>query len=197
LRFLALGALALGFLAIFAGSPSQLTVTVDLQKLARSIETEEDHIAPSELARRIMNNQNTIRIVDVRDSASFAHYHIPGAERHDIQSLLRSPFSPSDTLVIYSDGGIHASQAWFLLRMRGFENAYTIRGGLALWNEEVRNPLIDPQMPPDVRDSLFVIAEYFGGTPNPARTAKQSPPSHTHQKPVQFQRERERTRDGC
>jgi rhodanese-related sulfurtransferase len=172
-------------------------VTVDLQKLAHSIETEEDHIAPTELALRIMNNQDRLRIIDVRDSASFADYHIPGATRHDIQSLLLAQFRPNETLVIYSDGGIHASQAWFLLRMRGLENAYTLRGGLALWNDEVRNPLIFPKMSADVRDSLSAVAQYFGGTPNLARTAEQSQPSHTHQKPVQFQRERERTRDGC
>jgi len=199
LRFLALGAFSLGFFAIFAESPTPFTVTVDLQDLAGSIEKEEDHFSASELAHLIMRRSNRLRVVDVRDTASFEQYHIPGAARYDLPSLLRARFTPKDTIVIYSDGGIHASQAWFLLRMRGLENTYTLLGGMDFWKDQVLHPSLSAATPQAIRDSVGRIAAFFGGAveEHPELRQNSTPPGHSHKQPVRFERERERTRDGC
>jgi len=44
------------------------------------IESEQDHIAPVDLAIQLRESKRRFRIIDLRDSASFHRYHIPGAE---------------------------------------------------------------------------------------------------------------------
>lgn len=200
LRLLAGLALALGFLAVFAGSPSRTTVSFDVSELADIIEREDDHISAAQLASLLMDSTaQGLRIIDVRDSVSYNSYHIPGAERFDLSRLVESRFSPLATLVLYSDGGIHASQAWFLLKARGVKNVYTLRGGLNLWHDEVLYPVVSPDTPKTKRDSLENLARFFGGSVISDRDVRQNsvPSDHSHKQPVRFERERERTRDGC
>jgi hypothetical protein len=79
-RILAGSALVLGLLAAFAGSPvAARNARVDVATLARTVEREDDHVTAIELARWIRDKRQGLRIVDVRDSAAFRDYHIPGA----------------------------------------------------------------------------------------------------------------------
>ncbi len=200
IRFLAVLALVLGFFAVFARSPSRTIVSFDVSELARIIEREEDHISPSQLASLLMDSSaHTFRIIDVRDSASYNSYHIPGAEQFSLTSLVETGFLPRETLVIYSEGGIHASQAWFLLKARGIENVVTLRGGLSLWRDEILHPAIFPTTSKEERDSLENRARFFGGSVVPGREIRKdsAPSAHSHKPPVRFERERERPRDGC
>lgn len=198
LRILGGSAFLLALLALLAGSPSDTRVTMDLEELAVMIEQEADHVEPGELASLLMDSTMEFRLVDIRDSASFSAYHIPGAERWDLSSLVRSSIDPRAMIILYSDGGTHASQAWLLLKARGFRNAFTLKGGLDLWKDQVLHPQLSDGTPPIVRDSLSRLAAYFGGsiagsTSTPPPSARRPLPNP----PVKFERERERVRDGC
>ena len=39
-------------------------------------------------------------------------------------------FHPSDTIVLLSEGGAHAAQAWVLLQVRGYRNVFFLRDGI-------------------------------------------------------------------
>ena len=65
-------------------------------------------------------------------------------------------------------GGAHAAQAWVLLRSRGVRNVFFLRGGLDEWMDEVMNPQLPRNAPPDERaemDSVAALSRYFGGVP--------------------------------
>jgi rhodanese-related sulfurtransferase len=42
--------------------------------------------------------------------------HIPTAELVELRDLHDYPLYHNEKIVLYSDGGIHSAQAWFLLR---------------------------------------------------------------------------------
>lgn len=133
---LALGALALGFLALLAGEPSARPgVPVDVRRMAYLIQNGLDHITPERLARLVSSREKGYRLIDLRDSSDFAAGHIPGAENMDLDTLVAGEFSPSDTLVLYSAGGVHAAQGMYLLWARGHTHVLTLRGGMAAWRE--------------------------------------------------------------
>ena len=167
-RILGTAALFLGALAVVAGSPSRSRSALDVRQLARIVESEEDHVTAVELARWIRDRKPNLRIIDIRDSADFEDYHIPNAERRDLDNLVTAKFSPSETIVLYSGGGAHAAQGWVFLRAAGLTSVYFLRGGLDEWLDEVMNPEFPRNATATEKaeiDSISALSRYFDGSP--------------------------------
>ena len=200
-KWLALAAGGLGVLALFAGSPFQdHRVTIDLTDLARTIESEGDHVEADQLAEWIML-KSRVRVIDLRDSISFASYHIPTAQLLSMEELLEERSPKEEMLVLYSEGGIHAAQAWILLKAKGLANVYTLKGGLNAWKEEILFPVLSETASPEER-VLFAkrkaLSEYFGrGAPGVRRDTTATPAKPRPVPPAKVVLEREKTRDGC
>jgi rhodanese-related sulfurtransferase len=153
-----------GGLAVVAGAPARSTRgTVDVQRLAEIVELEEDHVTAVELATWIRDDHAGLRVLDIRPDSEFREFHIPGAKNVALTELSRMPLDSSATYVLYSEGGTHAAQGWFLLQARGIENVYFLRGGLYEWLEQVMNPRLDPNASEAERDSVLALARWFGG----------------------------------
>jgi rhodanese-related sulfurtransferase len=162
-------ALALGALAIVAGDPYQgHTATIDAKELSIIVQKEVDHVAPLDLADWIIQGRTDYRLIDVRSEKEFATYAIPGAENVPVASLPDHGLMKNDKIVLYSDGGIHAAQAWMLLRSLGYKGVYMLRGGLEGWNDDVLFPSLAETADAAARINFAKTAEvskYFGGTP--------------------------------
>ncbi|HEX6575456.1 MAG TPA: rhodanese-like domain-containing protein [Gemmatimonadaceae bacterium] len=167
-RALGIGAIALGALAIIAGSPRKPVAPLDVATLAREVSDEADHVTAVELARWIRDRKAGLRVIDIRDSADFDQFHIPSAERLSLEQLVSAPMGKGETIVLYSGGGAHAAQGWVFLRSRGLSNVYFLRGGVDEWLEEVMNPQLPRNAPAEERaerDSVAALSRYFGGLP--------------------------------
>jgi rhodanese-related sulfurtransferase len=167
-RRLALAALASGALALFADVRAGGSVRLHERELLATLAREDDHVAPGELAGWIVAGRADYRLLDLRDEAAFDAYHIPTAEHAPLGALRAAELPRNEKLVLYSDGGIHAAQAWMLLHARGHRNAYTLLGGLEGWKEDVLFPLAPADQSP-VAQARFeraqALARFFGGTP--------------------------------
>ncbi|HZH39545.1 MAG TPA: rhodanese-like domain-containing protein [Gemmatimonadales bacterium] len=167
---LATAAAVLALLAAATGS-SRLPGLGQLQAIAGDVDHETDHVDALTLAQWIHDRHRHLRILDVRDGLAFDDYRIPGAEDVPVQQIPTLSIAASDTLVIYSDGGGHAAQAWMLLRLRGVPHAYILRDGLEAWEEDVLAPRV-----PFGADSATLarfasiksLSAYFGGRPSTA-----------------------------
>jgi rhodanese-related sulfurtransferase len=168
---LAVAALVLGALAV-AGDPyGGGQVTVDNRELARIVQDEVDHVTAPQLADWILAGRSDVRILDLRDEASYAAYHVPGAERVPITELADYPLYRNEPIVLYSDGGIHSAQGWFLLRAEGYAGASILLGGLDAWKDEVLFPVVTDDLEPAVAARLREVSEHFGGQPRGAGAA--------------------------
>ena len=154
-RTLAALALLAGVLALFAGSPYRGShAQIDVGRLAAAVAHEEDHVTAVELAQWIKDRKPRLHVIDLRPASEYDDYHIPGAERVELQSIAATSFPAQDTLVLCSGGGAHAAQAWVFLQALGYRNVYFLRGGISEWIEEVMNPA-----------HMTDLSRYFGGTP--------------------------------
>jgi hypothetical protein len=161
-------ALTLGALTLL-GSPSPGgAVTLDTRELADIVESEVDHITADELAGWIVQGRADYRLIDVRSPEAYAEYHIPSAESATLRDLYDYPLYRNEKIVLYSDGGIHSAQAWFLLRARGFAGSYILLGGLDAWTDDV----LFPELPVDATPAQVAefeqrsrVSELFGGQP--------------------------------
>jgi rhodanese-related sulfurtransferase len=150
-----IGVIALAAMAAFVGSPEPgVGSAASRRALADQIEHETDHVTALELAGWIRAQHPGLRVIDVRSDSEFGEYHIPGAKRMALPTLATASFDPSETLVLYSEGGAHAAQGWVLLRTAGLRNVYFLRGGILEWMDDVMNPTA----PSD-------LTRYFGGVP--------------------------------
>ena len=168
MRGLAAAALALGLLAPLAGSPYKANhAAIDVPALARTVAREEDHVTALELAQWIKDRRPGLRVLDVRSPEEFERYHLPTAEHLALDSLSALPFHADDTLVLYSEGGPHAAQAWVFLRALGYRNVYFLRGGLYEWLEQVMNPTLADTTGAarEAFSRAATLSRYFGGVP--------------------------------
>ena len=108
------------------------------------------------------------RLIDLRSEKEYGEYHIPTAENVTLTALPDASLLANEKIVLYSEGGIHASQAWMLLRAKGFKNAYTLKGGLDQWKEDVLFPALAENATPQERarfERAVAMARFFGGSP--------------------------------
>ena len=168
---LGVAALALGALAVFANVAPGRTLRVSEKELLTAVERQQDHVTPGELAAWIVEGRADYRLVDLRDAKDYAEYHIPGAENLPLPQVADGVLVRNEKLVLYGGGAVHASQAWMVLKARGFLAAYTLLGGLDAWKEEVLFPLAPAQPTAEERtrfDRAVQVARFFGGQPRAA-----------------------------
>lgn len=168
-RTLGAAALVLGAAAPFVGSPyAAADAKLDIEGLAAAITAGEDHVSALQLAQWIRDRKPGLRVIDVRAPEAFAVFAIPTAENIPIEALARARFAPTDTVVLYSEEGAHAGQAWVFLKAKGVAHAYFIAGGLADWRDEVISPTLPVDASPEAQAAFQPIADlslYFGGAP--------------------------------
>ena len=166
-RILAAIALFLAAGALITGTPERNS-TGNTSALAAMIETERDHIAPLDLARTMKGKVENIRLIDLRDSLSYEQYHIPGAESMTLTKLVNGAVHRNENIVLYSQGGTHAAQAWVLLESKNYSKVRTLLGGIRGWNDEVMHPDLrfngDQNRQKEIEERR-ILSLFFGGSP--------------------------------
>jgi rhodanese-related sulfurtransferase len=172
-------AVVLGAVAVFGapsgGSPmGDREFAINPRELAVMVAGEVDHVTAEELAGWILAGRSDYRLLDVRDAGAYAAYHVPTAESVPLAELPGYPLYRNEKVVLYSDGGIHSAQAWFLLKAQGFPGVYILLGGLDAWKDEVLFPAL-PAGAAAAEVAAFErrkqVAAFFGGTPRSGEEA--------------------------
>ena len=174
-RWLAGAAALAGGLAALVGSPSRRSLgSINVADLAQVVANQEDHITAVELADWLRARRPRLRVIDVRSAAEFRAYHIPGAEHVPLDRLAMTRFTADETLVLYSELGVHGAQAWVFLRALGNRRVFFLRNGLHVWLDDVMSPTIAADAPAEARARFTRVAElsrWFGGTPRTISSA--------------------------
>jgi len=153
---------------------------LDVAALVREVAGQDDHVSAVELARWIRAGRPGLRVIDLRTDAEFAAFHIPGAEHVALERLAEAELGRDDTVVLYSEAGVHGGQAWVLLRALGHRRVVFLRGGLHEWLDDVMRPTLAADASPEARAAFEPIAELsraFGGTPRRLGAAASGSPA--------------------
>jgi rhodanese-related sulfurtransferase len=205
IQFLAAVALLLAVSAAFVGSPVRHSrVTIDTRELARIVESEEDHVDAIELAEWIKERKSDLTLVDLRSRAEFDSTRIPTAINLSLRQL-DSVLHKNQTIVLYSGGGVHSAQAWFLIKALGYPQVYFLKGGMREWESEVLFPTLDDGIfTKEERQHRTELSKFFGGevgrkqsgVPQTTPSRKPMKPGAPKQKPEK-QPQREPFREVC
>jgi rhodanese-related sulfurtransferase len=177
-RVLMASVFVVAILASFMGHPYKgHKVTLDTKELALAVGSETDHIKASELADKIIAGDMDYLLIDLRSAEDYARYHIPSAINMPLASLDLTELPRNTKILLYSEGGIHASQAWFLFKANQFPWVYQLKEGLNAWMDEVVYPSKpmgeDPQQLAEFAKRIEV-AKFFGGKAKDADETKSS-----------------------
>lgn len=202
-KWIALVVFIFGILAALTGEFDPTDQNIN--KLAKLVETEGDHISTDSLAYWIMTSRQ-MRIIDLRDSYDYVNYHIPGAELMTLSELIRSPIRKDELVILYSEGGIHAGQAWVMLKAKGFQKVFIISGGLAAWRSEILSPVLSlnaTESEKRIFEQRSKMSLYFGGSPKVMKGAeneivpKKKLVAPKKIETPKFEKEVEKVRDAC
>lgn len=164
---LALIALLLGFIALFAGNPYRSNkVKVDLKDLALSTVKETYIIDPEILADWIIQGKADFILIDLRSEGEYEKYFLPSAENIPLVNLPDADFPHDQKIILYSKNNIQAAQGWFILRSKGFKNVYILDEGIEGWKSKVLFPVLKANPTKDELEQFEkkkAIAHFFGG----------------------------------
>lgn len=162
-------AFLLGAAALFAGNPyNGSESTINIKELALTTVNENDIIEPAQLADWIIQKNAGFTLVDLRDESEYVKYFIPGAMNIEMINLTTAGLLRNQKIILYSDGDLRASQAWFMLKSNGYKGVYLLNGGLTKWKNEILFPKINPNASVDQLkqyDKLVEVSKFFGGSP--------------------------------
>ena len=98
----------------------------------------ERYITTNELADRIINQDPSLLLIDVRDKNTFQTYSLPNAVNIPLKKILEEdsePYLNQDEfdVILFSNDNFHSDQAWLLCNRIDYKNLYVLKGGINEW----------------------------------------------------------------
>ncbi|MCB0806924.1 MAG: rhodanese-like domain-containing protein [Bacteroidales bacterium] len=142
------------------------------EKLLTELMSQSRFLPPDMVAARLIDEDPSILLIDVRPVEEYSSYSLPGALNIPLADLLKNDWQPylnqnSMDVVFFSNGDLQADQAWVLSTRLGFKNLYVMEGGLNLWFDQIMQPEKPPASAASEAFDLYSFrkgaAQYFGG----------------------------------
>lgn len=110
-----------------------LVVATELRLKAQGL----THVSPGDAVRLI---NKSAQVIDVRSAEAFGSGHIANSRNIELASLEADPDSvkknKSKVLLTVCDSGLTSGKAAAVLRKAGYENSFSLRGGIQAWRAE-------------------------------------------------------------
>ncbi len=89
----------------------------------------------NELKTMLDQDEPTVKLIDVRNTAEVARGKIPGSENMPLHTvpLHQEAIKQHETVILYCHSGARSAQACSYLNNLGHENVYNLRGGILAW----------------------------------------------------------------
>lgn len=141
----------------------------------------ERFISTDQLADKLINQDPSVLLVDMRSEKEFNKFSLPNAINIPLKNLLDDDnigYIDQDIydVVLFSNDSFYADQAWMLGNRLGFNNLYVLEGGLNEWFNTIINPKYPDETMPREAFKLYDLRKaagmYFGvGAPKSEKKA--------------------------
>lgn len=164
---------------------------IDPESLLANAISPERYITADELAHKIISEDPTVLVIDVRDSVRFGSYSIPGAINIPLKNILDEENEgyldqSAYEIVLCSDDNFYADQAWILCNRLGYKNLRVLQGGMRDWFNSVINPPVPDEKMPNSEHELYSFrksASMFFGVVYEDQVKATPPPAKPSPKP--------------
>ena len=145
---------------------------VSPEELLTDLNENTRYVTSDDLARRIIEGDPSVQLIDIRDPYDFMDFSLPGAENIPIPDLCAETSgellqAPGKDFIFYSNGDVDANKAWMISQRLGYNRLYILKGGLNNWI----NTIIKPRPPAesqsqdafDLYEFRLGASQYFTG----------------------------------
>lgn len=131
------------------------------------------YLSTHQIAKRLIERDPSIFLVDVRTTSEYEEYSIPGSFNIPLENILEEEWvdylnQDGMDVVLFSNGDIYADQAWTLVAQQGVKNLYVMTGGVNTWFATIIQPVAPPETAPSEAFDLYAFERaaciYFGGS---------------------------------
>ena len=131
----------------------------------------ERYISTDDIAHKIINQDPSFILIDVRDEDSFKEYTLPNAINIPLKKILEDDASMyinqnQFDIVFFSNDNFYSDQAWILCNRLGYKNLHVLKGGINKWfNTIISPPKPTEDMPKEALDlysTRKASSMYFG-----------------------------------
>lgn len=118
---------------------------IEPEKLLAKAISPERYISTDELADRMINQDPSILLIDVRLKDDYEKYALPNAINIPFDSILSEEFEgylnqEEYDVVLYSNDNLKADEAWILCTRLDYKNLHVLKGGMNEWFSTIINP---------------------------------------------------------
>ena len=144
---------------------------INAQELLSNVISPERYISTDILADKLINQDPSYILIDVRDEASFNTYTLPNAINIPLAKLLEEDSNmyleqDSYNVVLFSNDNFYADQAWILCSRLDYKNLHVLKGGVNQWYKTIINPTKPSENMPAEAFELFnfrkAASMYYG-----------------------------------
>ena len=123
---------------------SQEPAEVDPDVLLSAIVEKSRYLSVDQVTHRIIENDPTLLLIDLRPADQFATFTLPGAIHLDPDSLLTEPIielfsQPGKDKVLFSNADLTAEKAWLICTRYSLDRIYIMKGGMNEWYNTIIN----------------------------------------------------------
>lgn len=151
---------------------SKETNKPDPQILLKEAFSKSRFLSPDQIADRLINEDPSILLIDVRTPDQYQEYSLPNAFNIPLDEIILEDWEDyldqeDVDVVLVSNGGLYADQAWLLCKRMGYNNLYVMEGGLNAWFRNIMQPEMPAETAAKEDFDLYAFrkgaAQYFGG----------------------------------
>ena len=176
---------------------------INAKELLSNMISPERYISTDELADKIIKQDPSFIIIDVRDSISFKKNSLPNAINIPLRKILsEGALTYLDQnqfdVVLFSNDNFYADQAWILCSRLGYKNLRVLKGGINEWFYTVINPPKPIENMPATAFELYSFrkaASMYFGVAYP-ESVKQSSVKKEPKKVISFKKKKKRKAEG-
>ena len=162
----------LGIFVAFTGVNKREYYETDPDQLFLDLIESTRYFTVEEVAQKIISQDPSIQLIDVRDSVSYKKFTLSGAINMPLNELLKPEnklYLDQDVYktIFFSNGSSDADVAWMICNRMGYKNTFVMLGGLNTWVDHILEPKDHSVIWDKVDDQMYQYRKgasiYFGG----------------------------------
>jgi rhodanese-related sulfurtransferase len=115
------------------------------EQLLANVISLERYFSTDQIAHKLINQDPSFILIDVRDESSFKNYTLPNAINIPLKKLFDSEYAAylnqnQYDVVFFSNDNYYADQAWILCNRLNYKNLHVLNGGINNWYRTIINP---------------------------------------------------------